>query len=105
MSSAAQALAIGGDAHAASTDHRPFRFRGDLVGPGVEELHELIAELVRERQQLRASGASQTSLERNRRQLARSQWELSHALIERHVPRPCRDEPVGAHSSISLQTG
>jgi hypothetical protein len=105
MSSAAQALAIGEDAHVASTDHRPFRFRGDLVGPGVEELHELIAELVHERQQLRASGASHTSLERNRRQLARSQWELSHALIERHVPRPAETSPWGRHSSISLQTG
>jgi hypothetical protein len=93
MSSAAQALAIGEEAHAASPDHRPFRLRGDLVGPGVEELHELIAELVRERQQLRASGASHPSLERNRRQLARSQWELSHALIERHVPRPAETSP------------
>jgi ribosomal protein L29 len=80
MSCAAQALAFGEDAHAA-TDHRPFRLRGDLVGRGVEELRELIAELVHERQQLRASGASHTSLERNRRQLARSQWELSYALI------------------------
>jgi hypothetical protein len=93
MSSAAQALTIGEEAHAASPDHRPFRFRGGLVGTGVEELHELIAELVRERQQLRASGASHPSLERNRRQLARSQWELSHALIERHVPRPAETSP------------
>jgi len=93
MSSAAQPLAIGADAHAASTDHRPFRLLRDLVGPGVEELHELIAELVRERQQLRASGASHTSLERNRRQLARSQLELSHALIERHAPQPAETSP------------
>jgi hypothetical protein len=93
MSSAAQALAMRGDAHAVSSNHWPFRFRGDLVGPGVEELRDLIAELVRERQQLRASGASRTSLERNRRQLARSQWEFSHALIERHVPRPAETSP------------
>jgi hypothetical protein len=62
-------------------------------GLAFEELHELIAELVRERQRLRASGASHTLLERNRRQLARSQWELSQALIERHVPRPAETSP------------
>jgi hypothetical protein len=67
--------------------------RGDLVGPGVEELRELIAELVRERQQLRTSGAGRASLERNRRRLARSHWELSHALIERHAPRSAATSP------------
>ena len=53
---------------------------------GVEELRERIAGLVTRRQQLRAFGVSGTSLEENRLQLARSQQELGHALIERHLP-------------------
>ena len=53
---------------------------------GVEELSERIAELAAERQQLRTTGASDEVLEENRRQLGRSQWALSHALIERHLP-------------------
>jgi septal ring factor EnvC (AmiA/AmiB activator) len=52
----------------------------------VEELRERIAALVARRQQLRTFGASRASLEQNRVQLARSQRELSHALIERHLP-------------------
>ena len=44
--------------------------------------------LVAERQQLRDRGASESSLERNRLQLARAQWELGHALIDRHLPEP-----------------
>ena len=38
-----------------------------------------------ERQELRIRGASDTSLERNRLQIARAQWELGHALIDRHL--------------------
>jgi hypothetical protein len=53
---------------------------------GVEVLAERIAALERRRQQLRAAGAGRAVLERNRRQLVRSQWELCHALIERHLP-------------------
>ena len=41
-----------------------------------------------ERQQLRATGAGSIDLERNRMAIARAQWELSYALIERHLPRP-----------------
>jgi len=52
----------------------------------VEALTLRVAGLVAERQQLRERGASQTALERNRIQLARAQWELSHALIDRHLP-------------------
>ena len=52
----------------------------------VEALTLRVAELVSERQQLRDRGASETALERNRIQLARAQWELGHALIERHLP-------------------
>jgi len=52
----------------------------------VELLTMRIAALVAERQDLRVSGAAPAAIERNRRQLARAQWELSHALIERHLP-------------------
>jgi len=51
----------------------------------VESLRERIGELVRERQELRTTGASRRSLEWNRVQLARRQSELGHALIEEHV--------------------
>jgi hypothetical protein len=46
-----------------------------------------IAQLVAVRQELRARGASDGSLERNRLQIARAQWELAHALIDHHLPR------------------
>jgi hypothetical protein len=52
----------------------------------VEDLRERIASLVAGRQQLRAAGACRAALERNRVELARSQWELGHALIRRHLP-------------------
>jgi hypothetical protein len=54
----------------------------------VEELQEQIAELVCERQDLRTFGASGASLEQNRLQLVRSQWDLAQALIERHAGQP-----------------
>lgn len=50
----------------------------------VEPLREQIAALVVRRQELRGSRASRASLEENRLELARSQRELGHALIERH---------------------
>jgi hypothetical protein len=52
----------------------------------VETLSERIAALTAERQELRRAGASDEVLEENRAQLGRSQWALSHALIERHLP-------------------
>jgi hypothetical protein len=52
----------------------------------VEELSEQIAALAAERQQRRSAGASGEVLEENRVRLGRSQWELSQALIERHLP-------------------
>lgn len=53
---------------------------------GVAYLSERIAALAAERQQLRQAGASGEVLEENRKQLSRSQWALSHALIEQHLP-------------------
>ena len=57
----------------------------DGVGE-VNELSDRIAELAAERQELRKAGASGEVLEENRVQLSRSQWALSHALIEQHLP-------------------
>jgi hypothetical protein len=54
--------------------------------PTVEELIGRIADLVLVRQSLRASGADQDVLERNRSELVSAHWELSHALIKRHCP-------------------
>jgi ABC-type uncharacterized transport system fused permease/ATPase subunit len=53
----------------------------------VKELSEQIAALAAERQELRRIGASCEVLEENRIRLSRSQWALSHALIEQHLPR------------------
>jgi hypothetical protein len=66
---------------------RPARFRRSCARTSAEELAGRIAQLVGQRQELRASGASEASLERNRIQLARAQWELAHALIDRHLPQ------------------
>ena len=44
-----------------------------------------ITTLVAERQELRGSGAAGAAIEQNRVQIARAQWELAHALIERHL--------------------
>jgi hypothetical protein len=49
----------------------------------VEALQELLGGLLREREVLRSTG-SRRSLERNRREIVRVQWELSHAFTERY---------------------
>ena len=49
-----------------------------------------IAELTADRQRLRDRNAAPAKLERNRIQLARKQWQLSHALIERYLGRASR---------------
>jgi hypothetical protein len=67
---------------------RPFRFRRGRARASAEELQARIGELVAERQQLRNGGAGASALERNRVRIARAQWELGHALIERNLPEP-----------------
>jgi hypothetical protein len=58
-----------------------------LTPSTVETLADEIAEIVVERQRLRAGGASREVLESNRRRLADAQNRLSLLLIERHLPR------------------
>jgi hypothetical protein len=49
----------------------------------VEALQDLLGGLLREREILRSSGAKR-ALERNRREIVRVQWDLTHALVERY---------------------
>lgn len=65
---------------------RPARFRRSRTRASADELAARIAILVTQRQRLRERGAAEASLERNRLRLARAQWELGHALIERNLP-------------------
>jgi hypothetical protein len=67
---------------------RPARFRRSRGATTVEAVTLRITGLVAERQELRNGGASEAALERNRLQIARAQWELGHALIDRHLPQP-----------------
>jgi hypothetical protein len=62
----------------------PSRFRRGRTHHTVEALLDEISGLTAERQRLRERGAEPARLERNRVKLARAQWELSHALIERY---------------------
>jgi hypothetical protein len=64
---------------------RPSRFRRGHSRPSVEVLMEEISSLTTERQSLRERGINGSRLERNRVKLARKQWQLSHALIERYL--------------------
>lgn len=64
----------------------PSRFRRGHTRRSVEALLAEISELTMERQRLREAGVNGARLERNRVKLARNQWELSHALIERYLP-------------------
>jgi len=57
------------------------------IASTVETLADEIAELVVERQQLRAGEAGRETLEANRRRLAAAQNQLSQLLIARHLPR------------------
>jgi hypothetical protein len=62
------------------------RFTRERRRLGVDALQHRVAALALERQKLRATGAATVALERNRVALAHAQWELSHALIEQHLP-------------------
>jgi hypothetical protein len=64
----------------------PSRFRRRSVDENVEALLDRIQFLASERQALRAREAGDLVLERNRVQIARAQWQLSYALIQRHLP-------------------
>ena len=75
---------------------RPARFRRSRARASADELEARIAQLVAERQLLRERGASEGALERNRLQIARAQWELGHALIDRHLPPPAQAAHVAA---------
>ena len=50
----------------------------------VEALQNHLGGLLREREELRAAD-SPLALERNRREIVRMQWELTHALIDRNA--------------------
>jgi hypothetical protein len=63
------------------------RARRSRSRPTVEALQERHRTLVAERQALRRSDSDERALERNRLKIVRCQYELSHALIARHVPR------------------
>lgn len=69
---------------------RPTRFRRRRCRASADELAVQIAQLVGERQQLRARGAGEAVMERNRLQIARAQWELAHALIDLHLLQPAK---------------
>jgi hypothetical protein len=49
----------------------------------VEALQDHLGGLLRERELLRVSGAKR-ALDRNRREIVRVQWDLTHALAERY---------------------
>jgi hypothetical protein len=63
----------------------PSRFRRGHSRPTVETLLAEISGLTSERQNLRDRGVNGSRLERNRVKLARKQWELSYALIDRYL--------------------
>lgn len=52
----------------------------------VEDLERRLGALKRERERLRTSAAGRNELERNRREIAEAQRQLSIALIARHRP-------------------
>ena len=64
----------------------PVRFRRAADPRAAETLLAEISMLVAERQRLRGRAATANRLERNRIQIARAQWELSYALIQRFFP-------------------
>jgi phage shock protein A len=71
---------------ATMTSLRPIAPRRLPARETVESLTQHISTLTTERQALRTNGANETALESNRTQIARAQWDLSYALIERYLP-------------------
>jgi hypothetical protein len=67
---------------------RPGPFRRPARPASVESLVARLDALALEREGLRSSNARPGALERNRIAIARTQWELSHALIDRHSDQP-----------------
>ena len=57
----------------------------DAPAKSVEALQAELGALTAERQHLRSTGCDEADLERNRLDIARLQWELSHALIVRYA--------------------
>ena len=68
------------------TTLRPIAIRRLPARETVESLTQRISMLTTERQTLRMNGATESALELNRVKIARAQWELSYALIERYLP-------------------
>ena len=68
----------------ASTTLRQF-VPARMLATDVESLADSHALLVRERQELRSTGAALELLERNRLAIVECQWQLSQALIARHL--------------------
>jgi hypothetical protein len=58
--------------------------------PDVERLETEVRRLVRERQALRETHATEAELERNRSHIVRLQLDLARALIRRHMPAALR---------------
>ena len=65
----------------------PTRFHHAGANATPETLLDRASSLAGERQELRRRGASATALERNRVRIARTHWQLAHALLERHAPQ------------------
>ncbi len=57
-------------------------------GLSPEQLQLELSRLAAERQRLREAGSARELLERNRLEIGRRQYELSNALIRRHLARP-----------------
>ncbi len=71
--------------HVSSLRPLTTRFAPDASEKSVEVLQTEISVLCTERQHLRETGAEQVRLEQNRLEIARLQWQLSHALIGRYA--------------------
>jgi hypothetical protein len=66
------------------------RFSSETSAFTPEQLQLRLASLVCEREQLHESGSPRESLEHNRLAIVRCQYELSYALIRRHLVPPAQ---------------